>query len=165
MFERSVEAIRFVRAGLEDVASALPAVIRDAPSMELSVDDHRGVALRVAVKPALGVASADGGAICWPLSWAPVGHTHLLPAFTGSIEALDLGGDTRLALRGTYEPPMGILGAVADKLKLHELAGESIDAFMRALGRAIDDAVDLKRAGPMRVADYPADLRRGNGRT
>ena len=50
-------------------------------------------------------------------------HEGLLPSFTGSLDAAWLGeGRTHLALSAGYEPPLGILGRLADRALLHRVA-------------------------------------------
>lgn len=51
-----------------------------------------------------------------------------------------LGQDlTKIALQGTYEAPMGAVGASLDKLLLHHVAESSVKAFVDRIASAVEE--------------------------
>jgi hypothetical protein len=67
-----------------------------------------------------------------PLRWHAEKGRLLFPQLTAELEVAAIVFDpplTQLTVTGTYEPPMGLLGAGADKLMLHRLAEATLHRF------------------------------------
>lgn len=107
----------------------------------------------------LGLPDQSPGAVVFDLTWRPTGHTHLLPVFRGALEVTPEGLRTRLALRGTYHPPLGPVGAFGDGVVGHRVARQTIGTFLGTVGRRIDEEVDRRMADGVRPTPYPSDLR------
>ena len=62
----------------------------------------------------------------------------LSPALDADIRLTPAGpAVTVLAVSGTYRPPLGTVGAAADRVILHRIAQATIRAFTRHVGTAI----------------------------
>jgi hypothetical protein len=68
-----------------------------------------------------------------PLRWRSEKGRLLFPELSAELEVAAIVFDpplTQLTVTGTYEPPMGLLGAGADKLLLHRLAEATLHRFV-----------------------------------
>lgn len=62
----------------------------------------------------------------------------LFPALDADIKLTPAGPDaTVLAVSGTYRPPLGTLGAGADRVLMHRIAQATIRSFTQRVGTAI----------------------------
>ncbi len=76
------------------------------------------------------------------LRWEAVGVTGgLFPALDADIALSDDDGRTRVALTGSYRPPLGALGAGLDRLMLHKIAAATMAAFLNQICSALQDEV------------------------
>jgi hypothetical protein len=74
------------------------------------------------------------------LRWEAVGVTGgLFPALDADIVLSADGERTRVALTGTYRPPLGPLGASLDRLVLGKVATATIAAFLTQVSAALED--------------------------
>jgi hypothetical protein len=74
------------------------------------------------------------------LEWRAETSPALFPKMHATLTAYPLSqGETQLDLRGTYEPPLGVLGSVADRAVGHRIAEASVHAFLDALARRLND--------------------------
>jgi hypothetical protein len=74
----------------------------------------------------------DGAVLSF--SWQAHGGTSLFPRLDADLEVAPFGpGHSALTLRGTYDPPGGVLGKLADELVLHRVACATLRAFLEAL--------------------------------
>jgi hypothetical protein len=67
-----------------------------------------------------------------PLRWQAERHGVLFPTLTADLEVSAVTFDpplTQLTVNGAYEPPLGVLGAGADRLVLHRLAEATMHRF------------------------------------
>ncbi len=68
---------------------------------------------------------------CSGLEWEAETTSALFPAMRASLLAYPLSATgTPLDLRGTYEPPGGLLGSAADILVGHRIAEASVHRFL-----------------------------------
>ena len=66
-----------------------------------------------------------------PLSWWATGTPGLFPTMDADLVAAALGPDlTQITFRGTYKPPLGVVGQVLDRTLLHRLAESSVKDFV-----------------------------------
>jgi hypothetical protein len=159
MFEQSIEVDRLVRADVDDVREVIPELVTLHGPVELDIRNRSGLTLRAPIVVKVGPPVDHNGVTWWWLDWSPVSHKALLPSFVGRLEALGLVNGTLLTLSGSYRPPLSIVGAAIDKVKLAELARDSLQTFLTQVGREIDAVVQRARAaGPRRPPEYPADL-------
>lgn len=82
-------------------------------------------------------ASADGRAVRLDLEWHAETGTSLFPSMRASLLASAFAKETRLDLRGTYEPPGGVLGSAADRLIGHRIAEASIHRFLDEVAESL----------------------------
>lgn len=78
------------------------------------------------------------------LTWQAAVHPSLFPAMTATLLIFPLSSsETQLELRGTYEPPLGMLGAAVDAVAAHRLAERSVTRFVQEVAGWLRD--DLAR--------------------
>lgn len=86
-----------------------------------------------------------------PITWKATGTPGLFPAMEAGIVVAALGPDlTQLALRGSYDPPLGVVGKALDRAALHRVAEASVKGFVDRIARAIgreDDVGDAVGTG------------------
>ena len=84
-----------------------------------------------------------------PLMWDATGSPGLFPKMLADLLVAPLGSArAQLTFRGSYEPPLGIVGEALDRALLHRVAEASVKGFLDRVAAAL---------GP---ADGPAEPRR-----
>lgn len=74
-----------------------------------------------------------------PLEVKARGPGGLFPAFSGSIDAHEREPAlTEVELRGAYEAPLGVIGAVLDATALHGAAQQGLSALLERIVNAIN---------------------------
>jgi hypothetical protein len=74
------------------------------------------------------------------LEWRAESAPALFPTMHATLTAYPLSpGETQLDLAGTYEPPGGVFGSVADKLAGQRIAEASVHAFLDALASRLNE--------------------------
>ena len=146
-----------LRASPDEVGDAIGARGVSIFPEAVQVDEDAGFA--VAEKVTVNVNRL--AAHTWAVEISPVGHRRWLPAFDGRMTIARIVGDgVQLVLKGTYRPPLGWIGAVADHVAGGRIARRSIGRFLHAAAVEIDREVRRQRESrPMAVAPYPPDLR------
>lgn len=98
---------------------------------------HHNVAVHLADDP-------EGGAsrTCWRMTVQPERPGRLLPSFEGTIAVVEEGGGPVVRVRGTYEPPLGMVGAFGDGLVGFRIARRSLESFVREIAERVDRAVE-----------------------
>ncbi|HJT37420.1 MAG TPA: hypothetical protein VJ818_03255 [Actinomycetota bacterium] len=77
-----------------------------------------------------------------PISWRATGTPGLFPSMDAGIVIAALGPDlTHIALRGSYEPPLGSLGRALDRTLLHRIAEASVKSFLDRLAASLSSYV------------------------
>lgn len=102
----------------------------DGYTVELRSDGALPALLDAApVRVQVGTATVDDEQLRLPVWWtAAVRMDRLFPQLTGELELRRLAGSgCRLSIVGTYHPPGGPLGEIADRLAGHRVA----EAFAR----------------------------------
>jgi hypothetical protein len=80
----------------------------------------------------LGAAYSRGEGVVIPLSWWAVGAERFFPTLDADLEIMPMGPDqAMLTLMGRYEPPLGALGRVVNRLVLHRVAEACVRSFLR----------------------------------
>ncbi len=91
-------------------------------------------------KPALAVA----------LSWCSPRRPGWFPKMTATLTCYALTPtETQLDFDGTYEPPLGLFGAVVDAVAMHRFAERAVANFVREVASYLRD--EIGRLGPAAV--------------
>jgi hypothetical protein len=80
-----------------------------------------------------------------PLRWHAERGRLLFPELAADLEVSALALDpplTQLTVSGSYEPPLGVLGAGADRLGLHRLAEATVHRFTHEVADRLRRLVD-----------------------
>lgn len=136
-FERVRDAL--VNEGVDIFARATGAASEDArrlvSCLKLSIngfDLGKNIVIRVTrVRPPLSEPSCR--AIRLDLVWQAEAHAQLFPTMHGSLLASAFADETRLDLRGAYDPPGGCFGDAADRLLGHRIAEACARRFLDAV--------------------------------
>jgi hypothetical protein len=101
--------------------------------------------------------STSDDAMTLALRWEATGVTGgLFPVLDADIRLSAAGEQqTRLALAGSYRPPLGRLGAGLDKAILHRIATATIRALLRNVADALASPGTAAESEP-RTAAHPA---------
>jgi hypothetical protein len=129
-FERASEVLA------TDVGSLLPA---DGIA-SLAVEVAGRATVRQDVVVTFGDPRAAEGEAWVPIEWRPVAHQHLLPTFHGVLEVAmaDEDGEAELALTGTYEVPLGVVGHFGDGIVGRRIAQQSLRLLLEDLVGELD---------------------------
>lgn len=97
---------------------------------ELGFDlGKRRIARRIEVK--LGAPRRTAGVTLLPVRWRAATESGLFPALEGQLEIAKLGlTTTQVGLSASYEPPLGLVGKIADRALLHRVAEVTVQDFM-----------------------------------
>lgn len=103
-------------------------------------------ALAKTVEIRLGPARRHADGMLVGLSWEAHGGASLFPRLDADLEVAPFGADqTVLTLRGTYDPPAGRTGKLADELLLHRVAASTVRAFLEAMGDQLSSSITTHR--------------------
>ena len=90
------------------------------------------------VKLVIGIAEIHRTGLVYPISWTAVGAQALFPKLTGELVLSHVGPEqTRLSLEATYQPPMGPLGRVVDRVVLGRFAESTVKNWVDQLAEAL----------------------------
>lgn len=103
------------------------------------------VGLQVAGRPVGGRTRLEVGepmtterVVMLPVRLRAPDHRRLFPTMEGSLDAAWLGrGRTYLSLGLTYEPPLGVVGRVADRALLHRVAETATQRLLQAVAHEL----------------------------
>ncbi|MCH8972489.1 MAG: hypothetical protein IH918_10485 [Acidobacteria bacterium] len=123
--------------------------LRDALEDWAGVAYREGEELRAKVGPSvggyakevrlvIGVAEIHRTGLVYPISWTAVGAQALFPKLTGELVLSHVGPEqTKLLLEATYQPPMGPLGRVVDRVLLGRFAESTVKNWVDQLAEAL----------------------------
>lgn len=105
---------------------------------ELGFDaGNRRIGRRIEVK--LGAPTRTAGVTLVPVRWQAATKAALFPALEGQLEIAKLGlTTTQLGLSASYEPPLGLVGKIADRALLHRVAEVTVQDFMKRIGDRLE---------------------------
>ena len=124
-------------------------VLRDALEDWAGVAYREGEELRAKVGPSvdghakevrliIGVAEIHRSSLVYPISWTATGAHALFPKLTGELVLSHMGPEqTKLSLEATYQPPMGPLGRVVDRVVLGRFAESTVKNWVDQLADAL----------------------------
>jgi hypothetical protein len=79
------------------------------------------------------------------ISWHAIDHTGMYPVMTGELEVTGLSTAPprcEVAFLGHYRPPLGFVGAIADRVVGHRIAQEAVNGFVRDVCRRVTTSLD-----------------------
>jgi hypothetical protein len=141
-----------VNGTLEQVSSAIVASDSQV-SAWARLAYRKGEELRARIDPGvylpakeieivLGRPMGRSGSVVIPLDWKATGVGVLFPVMRGDLVLQPLGQElVQVVFRGSYEPPLGVLGRLLDRAVLHRLAEASAKAFLDQLCRAVEETI------------------------
>lgn len=95
----------------------------------------------------IGTAEIHRTGIAYPVRWSARGAGILFPAMTAELLLAHVGPETtRIAFEGTYEPPLGVVGKVADRVLLGRYADATVRNWVDRLAEALQDEASLRAA-------------------
>jgi hypothetical protein len=138
-----------IRRPAEEVEAALvggaenwlPALVQQATGdgvkmlSELGFEIGKG-RIEKRIEVTVGSPRHTTGATLVPIRWRAASAAWLFPALDGQLEIASLGkANTQLGLSASYEPPLGLVGRIADRALLHRVAEVTIKDFLESVGR------------------------------
>lgn len=135
LVEKSLDRVRANLEALADVA------YREGEQLRARVGPSPAVAREVSLE--IGVAEIHTVGLVYPIRWTATEATLLFPKLDADLVLSKAGaGQTTLTLRGTYEPPLGTVGRLADRAGLRFVADATVANWMERLASALSaDAV------------------------
>ncbi|MGH8942605.1 MAG: hypothetical protein ACRDWF_07305 [Acidimicrobiia bacterium] len=130
--------------GMSAVEHGLEAVRSDLSSIA-NVAYRKGEELRAKVGPGTGSVAKEvrleigtpeihRSGLIYPVKWSAVGSHVLFPRLTADLIVSHVGHDrTRIILDGTYQPPLGQLGKVVDRVLMRRVAESTVKTWMDGL--------------------------------
>jgi hypothetical protein len=170
--ERTLYCYAYVEAPFDDVSHEL--AVHAARIMQRATDESAEQAgtlsrtLRVAVggfevsrDVRIQVGDFEPRAVTRsvvPLRWQAEKGRLLFPSLTAELEVAAVVFDpplTQISVSGTYEPPLGVLGAGADRLLLHRLAEATMHRFTHEVADELRRRLEAREelGGPAEGAD------------
>jgi len=137
-----------VPLAVPDVESRLDAV-RNNLSQMADVAYREGEELRARVSPweegfakevslELGSAEVRLTGLVYPMTWTASGAGLLFPELKADLMLAHVGPElTRLTVQGTYKPPFGVIGKVADRAILGRYADATVRNWLDELVEAL----------------------------
>lgn len=126
-------ALDRVRANLEEWADV---AYRQGEALQAKVGPTESLAKVVTLE--IGVAEIHTYGLAYPVRWSAAGARLLFPELTADLILANAGkGATKLTLRGTYQPPLGALGRIADRAVLGRVAEATVKSWMDRLAEAL----------------------------
>ena len=97
-----------------------------------------GFAKEVAID--MGMAEIHAFGLVYPFKWTATGAGILFPELKADLMLAHVGPSlTRLTVQGTYEPPLGVVGRVADRAVLGRFADATIRNWLDRLAESLSD--------------------------
>lgn len=107
----------------------------------------------------LGPVKRDAAKTIW-LRWEATGlASGLFPALDADLSLAPEGQDkSRVTLKGSYQPPLGRLGAGLDRVLMHRVASATFGALLRSVADVLVEPGDIPtptHEGPTGAASQP----------
>jgi hypothetical protein len=79
--------------------------------------------------------------LIYPIRWSAVGAESLFPHLTADLIVSHLGLDrTKIVIDGTYQPPLGHLGRIVDRVLLRRVAEATVKGWMDTLADSLSNS-------------------------
>lgn len=90
------------------------------------------------VRLSIGAAEIHRTGLVYPIEWTAIGAESLFPSLTAELRVSHVGPDnTQLEFEGTYDPPLGPVGKVVDRVLLGRLADATVQNWVDRLAEAL----------------------------
>ena len=104
----------------------------------------RRVAREIEVE--LGALRPITGVTLLPIRWKAASQAGLFPALDGQLEIAPVGKTrTQVGLSASYEPPLGVLGKVADRALMHRIAEITIKDFLDRIADRLERSGEIRQ--------------------
>lgn len=128
--EKRLDEVRADLAEWADIA------YREGEELRSRVGPVEGLAKSVSLE--IGVAEIHRSGLVYPIRWTAAGAGALFPELNADLALSQLGSSmTSLSLDGTYEPPGGVVGRVADRIVLGRVAEATVRNWVDRLAEAV----------------------------
>ena len=129
--ERQLDELR------SDLGSWADVAYREGEELRTRVGPIDG-AFAKEVRLELGIAQIHRTGLVYPISWSATGAEVLFPRLNADLLISHVGhNQTTISLEGTYEPPLGTLGKVVDRIMLRNVADSTVKAWVDRLAEAM----------------------------
>ncbi|MGB7860722.1 MAG: hypothetical protein WBM90_09515 [Acidimicrobiia bacterium] len=147
-FKVFVHYFTHVSLGMSEVEHRLDAVRNNLTDMA-DVAYREGEQLRARVGPwdegfakevklDLGMAEIHASGLVYPMTWSAAGAGILFPELKADLTLAHVSQDTtRLTVQGTYQPPLGVVGKMADRALLGRYADATVRNWLDQLAQAL----------------------------
>lgn len=93
------------------------------------------------IKVEIGAPNATAGLMFMPIRWRSATDVGLFPTLEGALEVAALGNTrTQLGLSANYQPPLGLIGKIADRALFHRVAEVTVNDFLARIGKRLEQA-------------------------
>lgn len=135
--EKRLDALRTNLAEMADVA------YREGEELRAKVGPWEG-GFAKEVELEIGTAEIHRTGIAYPITWSATGAQVLFPKLNAELLLAHVGKSlTRIAIEGTYEPPLGFVGKMADRALLGRYADAAVRNWLDRLAESIQDEAAL----------------------
>ena len=126
------DAVGLFERATQTAAGRARALVSTLKASIAGLEVGKNVVIRVTgVQPVEAPGHIAPGALRLDLEWQAETGATLFPSMRASLLAYPLSAtETQLDLRGTYDPPGGVLGSAADRLVGHRIAEASVHRFL-----------------------------------
>lgn len=98
-----------------------------------------GSAITRRVEAEVGPIASGPASLRVPLHWHAFEHPSLFPVMDAELRIRDVdGGQVELRLVGEYRAPLGAVGAFADAVAGHRVAGKSVHGFLAEVANRLE---------------------------
>ncbi len=109
---------------------------RDAERLTMRLAADRSGALAREIELEIWDRSSGPDQVVLALSWTASTSAALFPRMDADLALQSLGPElTQLSFEGSYEPPLGIPGAILDRWVLHRVAEACVKNFVDGIAR------------------------------
>jgi hypothetical protein len=120
-----------------DLASWADIAYREGEELRTRVGPGGGSVAKE-VRLEIGSAEIHRSGLIYPLKWSATGAELLFPRLSAELILSHVGRDqTRITLDGTYQPPLGSLGKVVDRVLLRKVAESTVKTWVDHLAASL----------------------------
>lgn len=91
------------------------------------------------IKVNIGAPETAAGLMFLSIRWRAATDTGLFPTLDGALEVAAMGSaKTQLGLSANYEPPLGLVGKMADRALFHRVAEVTVKDFLERIRERLE---------------------------